>query len=394
MKSPLRILSCAVVATALPLTAQRSEAPSSESTILEATRVVLAAGEALDGEAARLAIRDGKVVAVGREIGAEMLGRSRRVRLPAGAIVVPGFVALNDQLDLGAELAESIHAFTPELRAADAFDPFDRVLPWRARSGVTGIVLAPASVNTFAGIASLVKWDGERGRVAAADGYLKLALVDSSLSRERYPTSRMGAADLVRQAFADASDPLLGVGPEYAVLREVKDQSRRVAIHASSHGELVGAIDLARELGLAPVLLDVVEPDECIELLKGSSVTIALRPLDWGSRVALLEAPAKLASAGVRFSFAGTTGNALRRSAALAIKHGLDRRTALDAITRIPAEQAGFGERLGTLRVGRDADFVVFDGDPTELTSRLLETWVDGRRVHSSRSESNQESIR
>ena len=375
-----RLVSCAIAAAASALSAQ-DPAATPVTTVVEATRVVLAAGEALDGDQARIALRDGKVVAVGREIAPETLARAQRVRLPAGAVVVPGFVALRDQLDSAADLAESIDAFTPELRAADAFDPFDRVLPWRARSGVTATVLAPNSLNTFAGIASLVKWDGERGSVAAADGYLLLALVESSLSRERYPTSRMGAADLVRGAFAEAADPLLGIGPEYAVLREAKDGGRRVAIHASTHAELTGAIDLAHELGLSPVLLDAAEIENCIERLKGTSLSVALRPLDWGSKTAALEAPARLAAAGVRFSFAGATGHALRRSASLACKHGLDRRTALDAITRVPAEQAGFGDRIGMLRVGRDADFVVFDGDPIDLTTRLLETWVDGRRV-------------
>ncbi|MFO1054889.1 MAG: amidohydrolase family protein [Planctomycetota bacterium] len=375
MKTDLFRTVTLVLAAAAALRAQ-----DVKTTVVEASHVVLAPGEVLDGEAARIAFRDGKIVAVGREIAADVIARATRIRLPEGAVVVPGMIVLHDQLGLAGDLAETIDAFTPELRAADAFDPFDRVLPRRAQSGITSVLLAPTSTNTFGGIAALVKWNGTRGVVASAEGYLKMALVGSSLSRERYPTSRMGAAELIRGAFADARDPLRGSTPALAVLREAADGGRRVLIHASSHAEVSGALDIAAEVGITPILLDVVEIEDCLPRLRGKPISVSLRALGWNSEEKALDAPAKLAAAGVRFSFCSADGRGLRRSAALAVRHGLDRKTALDAITRIPAEQSGFGDRLGSLRVGRDADFDVFDGDPIELTSRLLEVWVDGRR--------------
>ena len=379
MNVPINRPTLFVCATLLVAISPRAQ--DARTTVIEASRIVLAPGEVLDGDAARIALRDGKVIGVGKEIAADVIARATRVRLSAGSVVIPGLVSLHDQCGVGGDLAETIDAFTPALRAADAFDPFDRTLPRRARSGITSIALAPSSANTFGGIAALVKWNGDRGVVASSEGYLKMALVGASLSRERYPTSRMGAAELIRNMVADARNPLRANTPDLAILREVLDGSRRVLIHASDHAEVSGALDLAAEIGLAPVLLDVVEIDASIARLRGKGIPVALRALDWNSKLEALEAPAKLAAAGIRFSFVGTSGRALRRSAALAVRHGLDRRTALEAITRAPAEQAGFGDRIGSLRIGRDADFDVFDGDPTELTSRLLEVWVDGRRV-------------
>ena len=84
----------------------------------------------------------------------------------------------------------------------------------------------------------------------------------------------------------------------------------------------------------------------------------------------------------MRFSFLATRGTDLRRAAALAIQHGLDRAKALAAITQIPAEQIGAGDRIGTLRVGRNADFVVMNGDPVDLSSNLIQVWIGGEPVH------------
>lgn len=356
--------------------------------VVEGGRLILAPGEELDGELAKLAIRDGKVIAVGREVNAALIGQAKsRTKFGKDTVILPGFVALHDQLEQAGQLNERIDAFTAELRAADAFDPFDRALPLRVRSGITSVVLAPASDNTFGGIAALVKSRGDRGVVAEREGYLKMAIVPQSLSRERYPTSRMGAAELIRDSFADAKNPLRGESAAHLVLREVLDGSRRVAIHASAHAEILAALELGKQSGFVPLLLDVAEPDKCVDQLRESGVAVALRALDWGSKLEQLEAARALDAAGVRFAFLGDSGAELRRSAALAVKHGVSRERALDAITRMPAELAGFGERVGTLRVGRDADFAVFQGDPIDPTSRLSAVWVDGEPLHSATNE-------
>lgn len=350
--------------------------------LVEAKRVLLAPGEVLEGADARLLIRDGKIAAVGRAIPAEGAARARKVSFESG-FVAPGLVLLHDLLGASADLAETIDPFTPDLRAADAFDPFSEVLADRARTGITTLMLAPASANTFGGIACAVKSHGDVGVIASPDGYLKLAFVAESLTDDRYPTSRMGAADLVRTSFREATNPLGPRTPAHETLRAVTAGVVPVAVHARTHAEITTALDLCEELELEPVLLDCTEvEDVTIERLRGSGVTLALAPLDYDSTPERLELPARLAEAAIRFSFLGTDGYALRRSAALAIRHGLDRAIAQASITRVPAEQAGLGDRVGTLRVGRDADLVVLTGDPVEQSSRLLQVWVDGRLVH------------
>ncbi len=368
------------VLAAVTLATGVARSQEGRAVVVEAARVVIAPGTVLEGDDARVAFRDGKVLAVGREIPNELLERSKHVRY-AEATVVPGFVVAHDYLSLGNDLAETIDAFTPSLHTADAFDPFDEALPRFARGGVTTIGLAPLSKNTFAGIAAAVTFDGKTGHVMTDDAYLKLALVRESLDQQRYPTSRMGAADFVRTQFADARNPLVAPDAAHTVLREVLDGNRKLAVHARTRGEIITALELCGELGVQPILLGATEADECLDRLRGSGVSVVLGALDYDAKQQVLALPATLAGAGVPFSFAAGDPRALRRTLALAVHHGLAPDAALAAVTRTPAVQLGVADHAGTLLVGRDADLAVFDGDPTDLTSRVVAVWCYGTAI-------------
>ena len=381
MQRILLSLTCATLGFAGTLAAQGADG---SSVLIRAGNLVVAPNEWLSGADARILIRDGKVAGIGASIPAEAARRARQINWEH-ATVAPGLVAVHDLLDQGADLGESIDAFTPSLVTADAFDPFGEELAGRPRTGITAVALAPTSDNTFGGIASVVQpgTTAMGGQVLPGLGYLKLALVRESLKNDRFPTSRMGAADLIRSAFRDAQRPLGPNGEGLSVVRGALEGGTPIAIHARTHAELTTALDLAAEFEITPILLEVQEiEDKTLERLRGSGVSLALAPLGYGSTEEQLEMPARLGAAGVRFSFLATRGTDLRRAAALAIQHGLDRAKALAAITQIPAEQIGAGDRIGTLRVGRNADFVVMNGDPVDLSSNLIQVWIGGEPVH------------
>lgn len=381
MQRSLLSLTCAALGFAGTLAAQGADGAS---TLIRVGRLVVAPGEVLTGSDARILLRNGKVAGIGASIPAEAARRARQIEW-ADACLAPGLVAVHDLLDQGGDLGESIDAFTPSLVTADAFDPFGEALADRPRTGVTALALAPTSDNTFGGLACVVKPGASDmgGQVLPGMGYLKLALVRESLKNDRFPTSRMGAADLIRSAFGDAQRPLGPSGEGMSVVRGAIEGATPIAIHARTHAELTTALDLAAEFDVTPILLEVQDlEDKTLERLRGSGVSLALAPLGYGSTDEQLEMPARLHAAGVRFSFLATRGTDLRRAAALAVGHGLDRAAALASITQVPAEQIGAGERVGTLRVGRDADFLVLTGDPVDLSSRLLQVWVGGEPVH------------
>jgi imidazolonepropionase-like amidohydrolase len=375
----LALLSLVVLSWASTAPSQE-RAAADRTTVVEADRIVVAPDTVLSGPDARIAFRAGKITAVGSEIPMRVLETSRRVRLP-GAVVVPGFVDAHDHLSSRADLAEQIDASTPELLAAEAFDPFDQELARRARGGITSIGLAPASTNVFGGLAAVVQWNGEQGVVTREASYLKMAIVAESLDPERYPTSRMGAADLVRSRFEAARGPLRVDSPANRVLSDVLSGARKVVCHARTDAELCAALDLADELSIRPIVLGTEDAWSRIDRVRRSAESVALAPLTWDSRVEQLEVPARLRALGVPFSFVGGDADRLRLAAALCVRHGVDRATALAALTRVPAEQCGMADTIGGLRVGCNADFLVFDGDPTDLASRLAAVWIGGQRV-------------
>ncbi|MCA8973865.1 MAG: amidohydrolase family protein [Planctomycetes bacterium] len=326
----------------------------------------------------RLLIRDGKVAFVGDEIPSEARQRARKLDY-GEATIIPGFVMAQTTMGQDQDLAEAAFAFTPDLLAAEAFDPWHEDLAALAGLGITSFALSPSPRNVAGGIAALCKPGRDHARTADRELHLQLSLIGAARDQNRAPTSLLGAIDMLRTGFRDAKQGLQG-GTDIAVLRQVLDGSRRAFIHASDYTELNAALDLAKEFAFEPVLVGAAEAEKVLGRLVQQKVAIVLGTLRPEMRLAELQLPATLARAGVPFCFAGDPGQ-LRLSAVLAIRHGLDRKLAQQALTRTPALFLGQQASIGSLRQGCAADFTVWSGDPLDLTSSLLATWVDGVRL-------------
>jgi len=357
-----------LVAAAAPIPAQ--------DLLVKAGRVMVAPGTVLQDSA--LLIRDGKVAYVGEDIPAEARARARVVDLGA-ATVSPGFVLAATTLRSDADLAESAFAFTPDLRVAEAFDAWNEQLDFLAPSGVTSFALTPSPRNVAGGVGVLAKPGEERGRLVDQDAFVGFSLTGAARSQEREPTSLMGARAMLREAFETARVGV-EVGPDLAVLRQVMSGARRAMVYADTFAELNAALALGEEFNFAPVLIGARDAHKVMDKIAERSAGVVLSPLAPTARVAELELPAKLAAAGVPFCFAGQP-HQLRLSAALAVRHGLSRAAAHAALTRAPATLLGQQSKVGALRQGCDADFLVFDGDLLDLSAAHVATWVDGVRV-------------
>ncbi|MBL9076762.1 MAG: amidohydrolase family protein [Planctomycetes bacterium] len=363
-----RYLPLALAAAVSPFCARAA----AQDVLLQARRIVVAPDAVLDD--GRVLLRQGKVAYVGTEVPAEARARARRVDY-GPAFVVPGFVLAQTTLGHDADLAERALPFTPDLRAAEAADPWQEDLLELPRHGVTALALAPASGNVAGGIAALVKSGRERA-VVGDDLYLTLSLARNARQAERPPTSLMGAVDLLRSAF-DGVRTGIGQGPDAAVLRQAMQGTRGVFVYADNFAELNAALDLGRDFGLRLVLVGAAHAEKVLPRLVQQQAAVVLGTLRPELRRAELELPARLAVAGVPFCFGGDP-ELLRQSAALAVQYGLDRRSALQALTRVPAALLDRDGTLGALRQGHAADFVVFTGDPLDLSSAHVATWVDG----------------
>lgn len=347
--------------------------PAVRDVVVQAQKIVLSADTVL--QPGRVLIRQGKVAYVGNDIPSDARLRARIVDY-GDAVVVPGFVLALTTLGQAKDLAESALAFTPDLHAAEAFDPWNKELAELPKGGVTSFAIGPSPRNVAGGIAALGKPGKDQGRITDGELQLVLSLNPAARTDERPPTSLMGALDLLRSAFTLARDPVQ-TGPDAAVLRQVLDGSRRVFCYADSYAELNALLELSHEHNLTPVVLGGADAEKLLPRLVTQKASIVLPPLTPEMRLAQLALPARLAEAGVPFCFAGSPAR-LRLSAVLAVRHGLDRKVALQALTRVPAQLIGQQANVGALRQGCAGDFVVFSGDPLDLTSRHLATWVDG----------------
>jgi imidazolonepropionase-like amidohydrolase len=368
-RSPHALAALAVLSVLAPATAQ--------DLLVRARTIVLAPDATLtDGS---FLVRDGKVAFVGQDIPADARARARTVDF-GDTTIVPGFVLAATTLTRAKDLVETAVAFTPDLRVADAFDPWHEELLALAGHGVTSAGLSPSTQNVAGGIGALVHAGKDEGGIAANDAFVLLSLAAEARPNERPPTSLMGQRQLLRDAFLVAKSGV-GLGPDTEVLRQVITNARPAFVAANSLAELNGALALADEFGFQPVLVGAREAEKVLPQLAGKVRGVVLMDLQPTARLAELELPRRLAEAGVPFCFAGDPAR-LRLSAALAVRHGLDSKTALAALTRTPALMLGQQALVGALRQGHFADFVVFRGDPLDLSSAHVATYVHGTAVH------------
>jgi imidazolonepropionase-like amidohydrolase len=211
----------------------------------------------------------------------------------------------------------------------------------------------------------------------------------------------MGTVWEVRRAFAaaqrhrdqrtEAVDP--AAEPALDVLVEVLDRKLDVHTTARAEQDIRTALRLADEFGYQTVLEEVTEAYRCIDVLAASKVSClvgapsAEAVLGGGARDRAeprWHTPALLAQAGVRFAIqtgSNLGSKALIHEALFAVRNGLGRDTALQAITAIPAEILGVADRLGSLASGKDADLVVWSGDPFSPTTVPVAVYVSGAEV-------------
>jgi imidazolonepropionase-like amidohydrolase len=232
-------------------------------------------------------------------------------------------------------------------------------------------------------------------------GGIKMANGTNSRRDPPFPGTRAKSAALVRARYVAAqeyarkradADPEKRPERDLALeaLVEALEGKRVVHHHTHRHDDVLTVLRLREEFGLRVVLHHVSEAWKVADEIAHAGVPSSLividspggkleaRDLRWENARVLAEAGAEIAF----HSDDGITDSRLfLRSAALAVRAGLAHEEALEAMTLAPARMLDLGERVGSLEPGKDADFVVLDGDPFSVYTRVQETWVEGVRV-------------
>jgi len=344
-------------------------------------------------EGGTVLFEDGRVTAVGADVE---VPAGARVVDAAGKVVTPGLLDSFTQLGLvevsavdgSRDTAVDDDRITAAFRVVDALNPDSSLLPVARVEGVTRALVVPSPAGSLlAGQAAVIQLGGG-DPVVRAPAALYAVLGEAGAARSG--GSRGGAVLRLREAFEDARD--------YADHRQDFERRERrnyalsrldlealvpvlagevpLLVRAQRASDLRTAMRLADEYGLRLVIVGATEGWRVADELAAAGVPVVIDPLDdlpssFESLAATLQNAARLQAAGVRVVF--MTGSAhdtrnLRQLAGNAVANGLPWEEGLRAVTAGAAEVWGL-EGYGRLEVGYEADVVVWDGDPLEVTS-------------------------
>jgi imidazolonepropionase-like amidohydrolase len=377
--------------------------------------VVPVDGEPVDG--GTVLVRDGKIVAVGAAADVDVPDGVDEVDA-SGCWVLPGFLESHAHLGVhedgeawaGNDTNEMTDPNGARFRALDGINPADIGFVDALSGGVTSSVIKPGSGNPIGGQTIAVKnW----GRTVDEMVFRESVSVKSALGENpkrvygekgKTPSTRLGVAAVLREAFVAAQNYRTKVADKNGkgepverdltleTLVRVLDGELLWDQHTHRADDIATAIRIAEEFGYQLVVNHGTEGHLVADLLAEKNIPVIFGPM-FTTRVKVelrnrtMRAAGIMAKAGVKLAI--TTDhpvvpvNFLVHQATLAVKEGLDRTTALRALTINPAEILRLDDRVGALKPGLDGDVVIWSGDPLDVMSRALHVFIDGREVYS-----------
>ena len=383
--------------------------------VLKNGNVMTMAGPAFVGD---VAIENGKIVAVGQSLSYS----DAEVRDVTGMTVMPGIVDPHCHIGMwedamgfeGADGNECTNPITPELRAIDAINPYDRCFEGAAAGGVTTCVTGPGSANVIGGQFVAIKTHGDsvENMVLRFPVAVKAAFGENPKrvynGKNQTPSTRMATAALMRKALIEAQEyneklergkadpekmPERNLGKE--ILARVMRRELPMKIHAHRADDILTAIRICREFKLRYTLDHCTEgyliTDKLKEALSEDCEGIIVGPLLTDrSKIELknlsFKAPKVLEQAGIEYAMMTdhpvTPEQYLPICTAVAVREGASEEGALKAITINAAKITGIADRVGSIEVGKDADIAVFSGHPFDFRSRCVLTLVNGKVAH------------
>lgn len=380
------------------------------TTAITNAHVIPVTGEAFDGT---IVIDESRIVALGADVA---VPESAEVIDAAGAQVTPGLVDAHVHLGVHPEGDGGGASDTNEMtgvnqagvRTIDAIDPLEEGWDAALAGGVTTVNVNPGSGNPIGGQATTLHTWGRivDQMVLRVPAGLKSALGENPKrvygEKKQTPSTRLGNAKVIREAFTEAQFYMeqqahaASEGKPFA--RDVTKEALAAVLrgeipwrqHCHRADDVVTAVRLSEEFGYKLVIDHGTEAHMVADLLAEKGVPVLIGPLfTTKSKMELrgrsIANPAKLAAAGVEISLITDHPvipiNFHVHQASFAIREGLDRDTALRAITINPAKVLGVEQEVGSLEVGKRADLVLWNGDWADTMSRPTGVWIDGQRV-------------
>jgi imidazolonepropionase-like amidohydrolase len=394
-----------------------------QAIVYRGAKIYTAAGPVIDD--GTIVFEKGKIVAIGERSKVEIPANAT-VHDAAGKTIIPGLVDTHSHIGIYPRPAVPAHSDGNEMtgpvqsavRALDSIFPDDPGIRMAVAGGVTAANIMPGSGNVIGGQTIYVKLRGrtiEAMRIPNTKvlGGLKMANGENPKgygrrAQPQAPMTRMKVASLQREQFLkareyqqkwdsyrktkaagkDATPPEKDLALEPLV--EVLERKRTVHFHTHRADDLMTAIRIAEEFNFEIVLQHGTEgyriADELVKRKIPVSLTLVDSPGGKLEVAALIEENAAiLQKAGVKVAINTddfiTESRFFLRTGSIAVRGGMSEDAALRALTINPAQMLHLEDRVGSLEVGKDADFAVLSGPPFSIYTQVLETYIEGARV-------------
>ena len=362
-------------------------------------------------ENADMLVRDGVIVEIGSGLSA-----------PAGALVIdatemqmtPGLIDAHSH-SAADGINEGSNSVTAEVNIGDVLNADALALYRQLAGGLTAAQILHGSANSIGGQSAIIKlrYGADEGSDLLIEDVIptiKFALGENvKRNQNRYPNTRQGVEQTIRMAFIAAQDYRLEweeydalteeeqerhVPPrtdiQLQTLVEILNGERKVHSHSYRQDEILMLIRVAEEFGFQiGAFQHVLEGYKVAHEIAAHGAGASTFSDWWAYKIEAYDAipynGAIMHDAGVVVSFNSDNGDLSRRmnlEAAKAVKYGgLSEQEALNFVTVNPAIQLNLLDRIGSLEVGKDADFVLWNGNPLSVYTRVLMTFVEGRKM-------------
>jgi imidazolonepropionase-like amidohydrolase len=405
-----------LVAAVCPVPTGGQSLPAASSAVLvvrNATLLTVSHGTVTQGS---ILIRDGKIAEVGPTVA---VPQDAAVIDARGQFVMPGIIDCHSHIAISGGINEGSLAVTAMVGVEDVLDPADVNIYRELAGGVTTANILHGSANPIGGRGQVIKlrWGKDaKGLVfAGAKPGLKFALGENpkrsravpGAGPARYPQTRMGVEDVIREAFIEAKNYMQQwseynrriAAAERAVLPPRKDlgletlaevlRGERLAhVHAYRADEILMFLRLSDEFGFKVSTFDhALEGYKIAKELAAHGAGATVFSDWWAYKVEAYDAipydAALLTRKGVLVSVNSDSAEEARhlnQEAAKCMKYGgLNEQEALALVTLNPARQLGIDGRVGSIDVGKDADLVIYNRHPLSVYAVAQKVLIDGQ---------------
>jgi len=364
-------------------------------------------------------VTDGHFAAVGQGLTA-----------PDGYMVIDGtdkhltagIIDEHSHICISGDVNEGTDAISSEVRISDVVNPDDISMYRSLAGGVTCARIIHGSANPIGGQAEIIKyrWGGgsEDIKYRQAPPSIKFALGENVKQSgwgdqftTRYPQTRMGVETIIRDAFQTSreyetawanytrfgkKDRERTIPPRrnlrWDALVDVMNSKSFITCHAYVQTEVLMLMRLAEQYGFrVPTFIHILEGYKIADEMAAHGAMASSAPDWWAYKFEVYDAiphnPCILHNHGVVVSINSDSHDMQRRlnqEAAKSVMYcGMSEVDALNMVTINPAKQMKIDQFTGSITVGKDADFVIWNGPPLSVYAHPEQTWVEGRQYFS-----------